>query len=271
MRFSDRVVVITGAGHGIGQASAERFHREGATLALLDSDTDAARRVADALAGRPDGAEALAVACDVCETAQVGAAIDEVVSRFGRVDALISVAGADEATDDPLDDDHWRRIVDLNLLGHVRIARACLPYLAVRGGAVVMVGSVNGLAAFGEPAYSSAKAGLSVLARNLAVAHGPQGVRVNVVAPGTVRTRNWDSAPGGADSMRPLYPLGRVGEPDDIAAALAFLASDDASWITGVTLPVDGGGLAGPLTTMRTTGMLGAAEHRDPAGEGGSA
>ena len=106
------------------------------------------------------------------------------------------------------------------------------------------------MAAFGEEAYSSAKAGLGLLTRNLAVKLGPAGIRVNAVAPGTVRTRVWDGQDGGADRLRPLYPLGRVGEPSDIAAAVAFLASDDASWITGVTLPVDGGVLAGPAQLM---------------------
>ncbi len=112
------------------------------------------------------------------------------------------------------------------------------------------ISSVNGLAAFGEVPYSAAKAGLGLLTRNLAVELGPVGIRVNVVAPGTVRTRVWDGQTGGADRLRPLYPLGRVGEPADIAAAVAFLASDDAAWITGVTLPVDGGALAGPAQLM---------------------
>jgi NAD(P)-dependent dehydrogenase (short-subunit alcohol dehydrogenase family) len=133
----------------------------------------------------------------------------------------------------------------------MRCIRAALPQLRRRpAAAIVSITSVNGLAAFGEEAYSSAKAGLSLLTRNLAVKLGPEGIRVNTVAPGTVRTRVWDGQSGGADRLRPLYPLGRVGEPSDIAAAVAFLASDDASWITGVTLPVDGGVLAGPAQLM---------------------
>jgi NAD(P)-dependent dehydrogenase (short-subunit alcohol dehydrogenase family) len=131
----------------------------------------------------------------------------------------------------------------------VRLIRACREALIASKGSIVMVGSVNGVAAYGEPAYAAAKAGLTLLAKNLAVELGPAGVRINVVAPGTVRTRVWDHQ-GGPDALAPLYPLGRVGEPADIAAAIAFLASDDASWITGVTLPVDGGSLAGPLATM---------------------
>jgi NAD(P)-dependent dehydrogenase (short-subunit alcohol dehydrogenase family) len=128
--------------------------------------------------------------------------------------------------------------------------RACLPHLKATRGVVVLVGSVNGLVAFGEPAYSSAKAGLSLLARNLAVTLGPDGIRINVVAPGTVRTRVWDTQQGALERLRDNYPLGRVGEPSDIAPAIAFLASSEASWITGVTLPVDGGGTAGPLISL---------------------
>jgi NAD(P)-dependent dehydrogenase (short-subunit alcohol dehydrogenase family) len=104
-----------------------------------------------------------------------------------------------------------------------------------------VVGSVNGLLPFGDETYSAAKAALVSLVTNLAADWGPAGVRVNLVAPGTIRTRVWDSQPGGADRLRGLYPLGRVGEPADVAAAIAFLASADADWITGVTLPVDGG------------------------------
>jgi NAD(P)-dependent dehydrogenase (short-subunit alcohol dehydrogenase family) len=108
-----------------------------------------------------------------------------------------------------------------------------------------MISSVNALTGIGSEPYSSAKAGLGSLTQNLAVSLGPDGVRVNAIAPGTVRTRVWDGQPGGADRMAPLYPLGRVGEPEDIAAAVAYLASSDAAWVTGVLLPVDGGLLAG--------------------------
>jgi NAD(P)-dependent dehydrogenase (short-subunit alcohol dehydrogenase family) len=114
------------------------------------------------------------------------------------------------------------------------------------GGAIALVGSVNGLAAWGGAPYSAAKAGLVNLTQQLGAELGPRGIRVNLVAPGTVRTRVWDDQPGRPDQMAVLYPLGRIGEPEDIANALAFLCSPDASWITGVTLPVDGGASAGP-------------------------
>src|SRR5699024_5817728 len=127
-----------------------------------------------------------------------------------------------------------------NLTGVMRCIRAAVPHLRP-GGSIVSVSSINALAAFGSEPYSSAKAGLSALTRNLAVDLAHRQVRINVVAPGTVRTRVWDGQAGGADRNAPLIPLGRPGEPEDIAAAITFLASADAAWITGITLPVDGG------------------------------
>jgi meso-butanediol dehydrogenase / (S,S)-butanediol dehydrogenase / diacetyl reductase len=110
------------------------------------------------------------------------------------------------------------------------------------------IDSINALTALGNEPYSSAKAGIGSLTINLAASLAPDGIRVNAVAPATIRTRSWDRQDGGADRLRHLYPLGRVGEPEDVAAAVAFLASSDAAWITGHTLPVDGGLLTGPRT-----------------------
>jgi NAD(P)-dependent dehydrogenase (short-subunit alcohol dehydrogenase family) len=251
MRFDDRVAVVSGGANGIGWATVERLLDEGARVAVLDREPDAAKARLQERASRDSStSERTAVfECDVTSAASVDGAVASVLERFGRIDVVASVAGGDYAVDDGLDEEHWNAIVSLNLHGPVRLIRACRESLITSKGSIVMVGSVNGVAAYGEPAYASAKAGLTLLAKNLAVELGPSGVRINVVAPGTVRTRVWDDQ-GGPDVLAPLYPLGRVGEPADIAAAIAFLASDDASWITGVTLPVDGGSLAGPLTTM---------------------
>lgn len=246
-RFAGRVALVTGAAHGIGAAVVRRLAAEGAAVVLADVDTAAAERTAAAL-----GPEALVVPCDLTDPASVDAAVAAAVARWGRLDVVVNVAGGALAHPDQLDggtDAEWAATVDLNLAGPARVVRAAAPHLTRPGGAVVLVGSVNGLAAFGGDAYSAAKAGLGVLAKNLAVRLGPDGVRVNVVAPGTVRTRVWDDQ-GGPDRLAPMYPLGRVGESADVAAAVAFLASDDAAWITGVTLPVEGGVLAGPLATF---------------------
>lgn len=247
-RYGDRVALVTGAGHGIGAAVVHRLHAEGASVVLADRDRGAAEAVARDL----DPGRVLVVSCDITDPGSVDAAVIATDERFGRLDVLVSVAGGSLAVASVADgatDDEWQRTLDLNLVGPMRCVRAAVPLLRRRGGAIVLVSSVNGLAAFGDEAYSAAKAGLGIAAKNLARELGPDRVRTNVVAPGTVRTRVWDRH-GGPDRFAPRYPLGRVGEPDDIAAAVAFLGSDDAAWVTGITLPVDGGITAGPATTF---------------------
>ena len=248
-RFEGRVAFVTGAAHGIGRAVVFRLAREGASVTIADLDVPAAERTADAVKGC--GGSALVVGCDVTDRASVDAAIAASGERFGRLDVLVTSAGGD--TPEPpfpeAGDDLWQQQLDLNLSGVVRCIRAALPLLLAStvGGNVVTIGSVNGLRAFGSYPYSAAKAGLQILTKNLATEYGRRGLRFNLVAPGTVRTRVWDDQPGALDRLAQLYPLGRVGEPEDIAVAVAFLASDDAAWITGTILPVEGGILSGPV------------------------
>lgn len=235
------VVLVTGAGHGIGRATVRKFRATGARVLAADVDLAAAQDLATDPGVR-------AAHLDVTDPASVDACVAECVDRFGRLDHLVCTAGGDKGTPpDFLDqtDDDWRRLTELNLYGVVRCIRAAVPRMSA-GGAIALVGSVNGLAAWGGAPYSAAKAGLVNLTQQLGAELGPRGIRVNLVAPGTVRTRVWDDQPGRPDQMAVLYPLGRIGEPEDIANALAFLCSPDASWITGVTLPVDGGASAGP-------------------------
>ena len=233
------MVLITGAAHGIGRACAVRLAAEGARVVVADLDEQAAIEVAESLEGRDHEATAL----DVTQPDSVDQAVRAAATR--GLDILVNVAGGDthHGPFDVIDDDVWHRMLDLNLMGLVRCCRAATPYLrrSRNHPAIINVGSVNGLTALGSEPYSAAKAGVVSLTANLALALGADHVRVNGVAPGTIRTRVWDNQEGGADRMRPFYPLGRVGEPDDVAAAVAFLASADASWITGHTLPVDGG------------------------------
>jgi meso-butanediol dehydrogenase / (S,S)-butanediol dehydrogenase / diacetyl reductase len=242
-RFDGRVGFVTGAARGIGLAIAERLASEGARLALADVDLSAAEA-----AGRQlNGAEAIAVHCDITSRPSVEAAIGQAVQSFGRLDVLVNNAGFGSGRPfAEADDAEFTQQLELNLAGAVRCVQTALPHLLRTGGNVVSIGSVNGIAAFGDVTYSMAKAGLHNLAKNLTAEYGPQGVRFNVVAPGTIRTRVWD---GREDALRMLaenvYPLRRVGEPADVAAAVAFLASDDAQWISGVVLPVDGGVLVG--------------------------
>jgi NAD(P)-dependent dehydrogenase (short-subunit alcohol dehydrogenase family) len=263
-RFDGRVVLVSGAAHGIGRAIATRLHSEGAAVVLADLDLDAAETVASELDG------ALPIPCDVTDEASVAAAVGTCAAHFGGLDVLVCNVGIATAEDFAgIDDSAWSGQFEPTLRGTVRCIQAALPHLlsSRHGGSVVMTGSVNGLAAFGNVVYSMAKAGLGSLAANLSVRYGAsridagqRPVRFNVVAPGTVRTRVWERQEQDPDLLAPAYPLGRVGEPADIAGAVAFLASDDASWITGVVLPVDGGVLCGPAQ-MLGLGALPAAER----------
>jgi NAD(P)-dependent dehydrogenase (short-subunit alcohol dehydrogenase family) len=215
---------------------------------VLDLDERAAQDAVAQLA-QPGERPHLAVHVDVTDRSSVDQAIGRAASELGQIDTLVNVAGGDveHGTFDDTDDEVWTRVLELNLLGVVRCCRAVIPHLrrSSLSPAIVTISSINAFTALGSEAYSSAKAGLTSLTGNLAASLAHDGIRVNAVAPGTIRTRVWDGQEGGADRLQPLYPLGRVGEPEDIAGAVAFLASSDAAWITGHTLPVDGGLLIG--------------------------
>jgi meso-butanediol dehydrogenase/(S,S)-butanediol dehydrogenase/diacetyl reductase len=248
-------------------------------VCVAELDGEAGDRVAGELPGG-----AFAVRCDVTDRASVDAAVSAAADRFGRLDVLVNNVGIDTGTPfDLIDDEDWARNSEPTLYGTVRCVQAALPHLLASpvGGSVVSIGSVNGLAAFGSPAYSAAKAGLQSLTQNLALRYSARGVgllgpdsgtgtrtdgpvrpvRFNLVAPGTIRTRSWAGREALVDKLARQYPLGRVGEPEDIAAAVAFLASDDASWITGLTVPVDGGLLAGATGLLLTAWQDWADEH----------
>ena len=236
-RFVGAAVIVTGGAHGIGRACAARLAEEGAHIVVADLDQTAAEEVAADLAQKER--RHLAVWLDVTDVASVERAFAGATAELGGLDVLINVAGGDtdHGTFEETTDDVWLRMIELNLLGVVRCCRAAIPHLrrSTKGPAIVNVSSVSAIVALGSEPYSSAKAGISALTINL--------------APATTRTRNWDGQEGGADRFRDLYPLGRVGEPEDVASAVAFLASSDAAWITGHTLPVDGGLMTGARMT----------------------
>jgi meso-butanediol dehydrogenase / (S,S)-butanediol dehydrogenase / diacetyl reductase len=246
-RFAAAGVIVTGGAHGIGRACAARLADEGAHVAVADLDQPAAQQVAASLA-KGDQSH-VAVWLDVTDVSSVERAFADAAADLGGIDVVINVAGGDtdHGTFEETTDDVWVQMIELNLLGVVHCCRAAIPYLrhSTRSPAIVTVTSINALAALGSEPYSSAKAGIGALTINLAASLAADGIRVNTVAPATIRTRNWEGQEGGADRMRHLYPLGRVGEPEDVAAAVAFLASTDAAWITGQTLPVDGGLMTG--------------------------
>jgi meso-butanediol dehydrogenase/(S,S)-butanediol dehydrogenase/diacetyl reductase len=243
-RFEGYAALLTAAGQGIGEAIAGRLAGEGARVLVTDLDGGRAEEAASRI--RTAGGEAEAMACDVGDTEAVRRAVARAAARFGRLDTVVSNAyschpDAELFEDEP--EEHWHRDLDATLTGAFRLSRAAMPHLAAAGGrgSIVNIGSVNGLQDFGNHAYSAAKAGLASLTRTLAGDGGPRGVRVNLIAPGTVRTAAWAGRDSALERAARVYPLGRVGLPEDIASAAAFLASPEAAWITGVTLPVDGG------------------------------
>ncbi|MDT7799973.1 MAG: hypothetical protein QOI78_3406 [Actinomycetota bacterium] len=244
-RFDTYSVVVTGGARGIGESTARRFADEGAAVLIADINEPAAQVTAASI--RDKGGRAEAYGCDVADRASVDAAIAHAAASFGGLDVLVNNAYScsdhqDDFTDES--DDDWQLDLDICLVGSMRCSRAAMPYLAAapgRRGAIVNIGSVNGLSSFGNHAYSAAKAGLVSLTRTMAVQVASSGVRVNLVAPGTIRTPGWDGREDQLARLATVYPLGRVGEPSDIAAAVTFLASTDAAWITGITLPVEGG------------------------------
>jgi NAD(P)-dependent dehydrogenase (short-subunit alcohol dehydrogenase family) len=254
MTFNGKVVAITGAAGGIGRSLCRCFIDEGAKIAAIDKNASVGGLAADLKATAATLAYAVA---DISEPTQVDGAFATLTSALGPVDILVNNAGASDhpafASTDPAG---WRREIDGNLNGAYYCAHAVIPgMLAKHAGVIVSIGSVNGLSALGDPAYSAAKAAMISLTRSLAQEYGRFGVRANIVLPGTVRTPLWDRRaakdPKVLETLKRWYPLGRIVEPVDVARAVMFLASDAASAITGVALPVDCGLTSGNIVMTR--------------------
>jgi NAD(P)-dependent dehydrogenase (short-subunit alcohol dehydrogenase family) len=248
------MVAITGAAGGVGRSLCRYFIDEGAKIAAIDKKASL-EGLADEL--NADASRFAHAVADISEPHEVERAFAALTGAFGPVDILVNNAGGSAhrtfARTDPAG---WRYDVDGNLNSAYYCAQAVIPgMLAKRSGVIINIGSVNGLSALGDPAYSAAKAAMISLTRSLAQEYGPYGVRANIVLPGTVRTPLWEKRaakdPKVLETLRRWYPLGRIVEPVDIAKAVGFLASDAASAITGVALPVDCGLTSGNIVMRR--------------------
>lgn len=255
VQLQGRTALVTGAGSGIGEGIAKRFAREGARVVVADVVPERVERVTNEI--ESDGGTALASVFDVADAVAVASAIESSIGNIGTIDLLVNNAavsmGDDILTIEP---ETWDRNVGIVLRGPYLCTRAVLPgMIDGRRGAIVNIASVNGMTGLGEEPYSAAKAGLINFTQNLAIRYGEFGIRANAIAPGTIRTPIWNArlaeAPDVFETLAPWYPLGRVGEVEDVVNAALFLASDAASFITGVTLPVDGGLLAGSYRMNR--------------------
>ena len=245
MRLRGKVAIVTGGASGIGRATAELFAREGASVVVADYNAEAGRDTVQAI--RDAGGEALFVAVDVSDAAQVERMVQATLERYGGIDVLFNGAGIlTFGTILDTDEKAWRRMMDINLTGHYLCSRAVLPHMIRRGGGSIINTSSstgnhdgNGNAA----AYVTSKGGVTLLTRCMAIDHAKDNVRVNAIAPGPTDTpmlrRNM--TPEQVEAFAQTFPMRRLGRPEESAQVALFLASDESSFVTGAVIAVDGG------------------------------
>ena len=248
-RFEGKTVIVTGGGGGIGGASCRRFAREGAQVAVLDLNPEAAEQVAAYI--RADGGQATAFRCDITDRASVDAAVQAVQAQLGPIDVLVNNAGWDVfkpfTKTQPA---QWDKLIAINLTGALHMHHAVLPGMAARkAGRIVNIASdAARVGSSGEAVYAACKGGLVAFSKTIAREHARHGITVNVVCPGPTDTALFADYKEGAGNPEKLMeaftrsiPLGRIGQPDDLPGAILFFASDDAAFVTGQVLSVSGG------------------------------
>ncbi len=242
--FEGKVAIITGGASGIGKACALAMVREGAQVAIFDLEAESGKRTTDVLAAEGPGAAFFQV--DVSNEGQVREAVSQTIARFGKVDILHNNAGI--AVRHPIGDEDerfWESCMSVNLKGVFLCSRQVLPHMMGRGGSIINTSSVTGIIGVRNRAvYSATKGALVALTKNMALDYAQYGIRVNCVCPGFTRTPLIDALlrdPAKEKRLTDMHPLGRLGEAEDTANAVVFLAADLSSWITGHALVVDGG------------------------------
>lgn len=248
MRMRGKVALVTGAGSGIGQATAVRLAGEGAQVACVDANAEAAAETARTISTH--GGEAISFRVDVTSEAACTQMVADTLARFGRLTTLVNSAGVRPERPDPAPmPAEWQRVIDVNLTGSYFASRAAMPALTSSGaGSIVNLASIFGLVGGSTgPGYAASKGAIVNLTRQMAIDYAPR-VRVNCVCPGVIETPMTAGLrvdPAWSEKVLKRYPLARFGKPEEIASAILYLASDEAGFVTGVSLPVDGGYTAG--------------------------
>lgn len=248
VELKDKIALVTGASSGIGRATALSFTKAGAQVALVGRDAEALASIANEI--ESGGGEAVAIVADVTQEADAARVVTETVERFGGLDVLVNAAGGlASGTIENTTLGAWDAMLDVNLRAVFHLMQLAIPHLEHRGGNIVNVSSVTGLRAFpGVLAYCVSKAGVDQLTRCAALELASKKIRVNAVNPGVVRTQvhrrsgmNEEAYAAFLEHSRGTHPLGRVGEAEEVAGLILFLASERAAWITGATYSIDGG------------------------------
>lgn len=246
--MKNRTALVTGSASGVGEAIARRLARDGVSVVLIDISskvTNTAKVIAE-----ESGSQTLAFIADACDSKAMCEVVNSVQAALGPIDILVNNAWGGTATGAAIDitEEEWNQTLRGTLTSAFVSTQSVLPRMVTEGrGVIVNISSISAERFCGHDAYAVAKGGMMSLTRNLAARHGRDGIRVNAILAGTIVTANWNeraaARPTIFDELVPYYPLGRLGTPEDISSAVAFLISDEASWITGAALPVDGGQL----------------------------